>query len=96
MVIKMMTRLKKKQTIFIQPTLLIKCSLTEISPRNGMPKDQPYNHLINSSFLFGELKGMLIKIKKSMPANYALDVDNSRIAKIMAELGISKEELITK
>ena len=39
---------------------------------------------------------MLIKIKKSMPANYALDVDNSRIAKIMAELGISKEELITK
>ena len=31
-----------------------------------MPKDQPYNHLINSSFLFGELKGMLIKIKNNI------------------------------
>ena len=29
-------------------------------------------------------------------ANYALDIDNTRIAKIMAILGISKEELIAK
>lgn len=29
-------------------------------------------------------------------ANFALDVENQRIAEVMMELGIAKDELITK